>query len=76
MRKIAVYEQCLSDRKMMNFYPIFTLVPSKFQVCFEVFGKKKMFFIFCHFWLKLGNFSKIKFFAEVANFILLNLHQK
>ena len=37
--KKTVYEQCLSDRKLMNFNPIFTLVslPSKFQVCFEVF---------------------------------------
>ena len=53
MRKIAVYEQCLSDRKMMNFYPIFTLVPSKFQVCFEVFGKKKIFH-FLSFLVKIG----------------------
>ena len=37
MRKIAVYEQCLGNRKIMKFDSIFTLVPSKFQDFFEVF---------------------------------------
>ena len=43
MRKIAVYEQCLGNRKIMNFDSIFTLVPSKFQGLFEVLELKKKF---------------------------------
>ena len=35
--KKPIYEQCWIHHQIVNFYPILTLIPSKFQVLFEVF---------------------------------------
>ena len=53
MRKIAVYEQCLSDRKMMNFYLIFTASTLKISGLFLKFLEKKIFH-FLSFLVKIG----------------------
>ena len=61
--------------KYSIFIQFWRYYPQNFRLYLK-FLNKKNFSIFCHFWLKLGNFSNIKFSAEVVNFILLNLNQK